>query len=57
LKVRSLKIKLAADIDVCGPRTHRPAGNKAALHEKVRVVAHDLSVLARARLTFVRIDY
>lgn len=37
---------LPADVDVRGASAHREAGEKAALHELVRVLAHDLAVLS-----------
>mmetsp|Transcript_19209 Transcript_19209/g.34218 ORF Transcript_19209/g.34218 Transcript_19209/m.34218 type:complete len:476 (-) Transcript_19209:63-1490(-) len=49
--------KLATDVNVRGARAHGGARDEAALHELVRVVAHDLAVLAGAGLRFVRIDH
>jgi hypothetical protein len=34
----------------------REAGDQAALDQRVRIVAHDVAVLAGARLGFVGID-
>ena len=41
---------LAADVDVTFVRLHRDAGDQAALDQEVRIVAHDLAILARAGL-------
>ncbi|GJD83145.1 hypothetical protein HPGCJGGD_1008 [Methylobacterium haplocladii] len=45
-----------ADVDVAGMRRHREGGDQAALDQEVRIVPHDLSVLAGAGLRFVGID-
>ena len=47
---------LAADVDVGGPGAHGEAGEEAALDELVRVLPHDLPVLAGARLGLVGVD-
>ena len=51
-----LVVELAADIDVAGVRAHREAGDQAAFDQLVRVVAHDVAVLAGARLALVGVD-
>jgi hypothetical protein len=40
----------AADIDVGRMRAHGEGGDQAALDQRMRVVAHDLAILAGARL-------
>jgi hypothetical protein len=55
LDVGRLLEELAANVDVRGGRVHRAAGDEAALDELVRVAAHNLAVLARARLALVRV--
>ena len=47
---------LTAQIDVAGMRAHRIGGHHAAFDQKVRIVTHDLAVLAGARLGLVCID-
>lgn len=56
LDVGRLVVELAADVDVGGAGAHGAAGDQATLDEFVRVVAHDLAVLARARLALVGVD-
>src|SRR5262249_51558280 len=43
--------------DVAGMRPHGEAGDQAALDQEMRVVAHDLPVLAGAGLRLVGIDH
>ncbi len=47
----------AADVDVAGVGLHREAGDQAPLDEQVRVMPHDLAVLAGARLGLVGVDH
>ena len=46
----------AANIDVAGMRLHCEAGDKTALDQKLRIVAHDFPVLAGAGLRFIGVD-
>ena len=46
----------AADVDVGGVRPHGEAGDEAALDEEMRIVPHDLPVLAGAGLRLVGVD-
>ena len=55
LHVACFVVELSSDEDIRGPRAHGRPRNEAAFDELVRVVAHDLAVLARARLAFVRV--
>src|SRR5262249_38211648 len=48
---------LAVDVVVARGRGHRVAGDDHALDHRVRVVAQEVPVLARARLALVRIAY
>ena len=52
----SLLVELATDVDVGGSGVHGAAGNEAALDQLVGVLAHNLAVLAGARLTLVGVD-
>ncbi len=45
--------EFAAYIDVTGMRAHGEGGHKRAFDQRMRVVAHDLAVLAGARLRLV----
>src|SRR5262249_1564293 len=56
LQTFSFSDELAADVDVAGVRGHGGAGEEAALDEKMRIVPHDLAVLAGAGLGLVGID-
>jgi len=49
-------VELAANVDVGGVGVHRAADDETALDELVGVLAHDLAVLAGARLTLIGID-
>src|SRR6516162_142723 len=49
--------EFAADIDEAGMRAHGEAGDQAALDQEMRVVAHDLAVLAGAGLGFIGVDH
>ena len=46
----ALADEFAADVDVAGVRRHGAAGDQAALDQKMRIVPHDLAVLAGAGL-------
>ena len=46
-----------ANIDVTSIGLHGEAGNQAALDQQVRIMAHDLAVLAGAGLGLVGIDH
>src|SRR5690606_5887434 len=52
----ALANELAAYINVCSLGPHRETGDQAALDQRMRVVAHDVAVLAGAGLRFVGID-
>ena len=56
LQALALADELAAHIDVAGARAHRETGDQTALDEKMRIVPHDLAVLAGAGLGLVGID-
>src|SRR5262249_928995 len=49
--------EFAADVDEAGMSSHGEAGDQAAFDQKMRVVAHDLAVLAGAGLGFVGVDH
>src|SRR3954454_10702537 len=46
LEMLALADELAADIDVAGMRVHRAARDQAALDQEMRIVPHDLAILA-----------
>ncbi len=48
--------ELAAHIDVAGVGAHREGGDQRAFDQRMRVVAHDLAILAGSRLQLVRVD-
>ena len=56
LQPLALADELAADIDVGRVRAHGEGGHQAAFDQKMRVVPHDLAVLAGAGLGLVGID-
>ena len=56
LQALALADELAAHVDEGGVRAHGEAGDQAALDQRVRVVAHDLAVLAGAGLGLVGVD-
>ena len=56
LQMLAFADELAADIDVAGMRAHREACDQAALDQEMRIVPHDLPVLAGAGLGLVGID-
>ena len=57
LQALALADEFAANIDVAGVGVHGEAGDQAALDQEMRVVPHDLAVLAGAGLGFVGIDH
>ena len=57
LQALALADELAAHVDVAGVRAHREAGDQAALDQEMRIVPHDLAVLAGAGLGLVGIDH
>ncbi len=52
----ALADELAANIDVGGVRAHGEGGKQRALDQEMRVVAHDVPVLAGAGLGLVGVD-
>ena len=56
LQMLALADELAAHVDVAGMRTHREACDQAAFDQQMRIVPHDLAVLAGAGLGFVGVD-
>ena len=56
LQPLALADELAAHVGVAGVRPHREGGEQRALDQQMRVVAHDLPVLAGAGLGLVGID-
>src|SRR5262249_994891 len=48
--------KFAANIDVAGVRGHGASGDQTTFDEKVRIMPHDLAILASAGLGLVGID-
>src|SRR5579871_4286656 len=56
LQMLALPDELAAHIDVTGMRAHREARKQATLDEQMRIMPHDLAVLAGAGLGLVGID-
>ena len=50
LQALALADELAAHVDEAGVRPHGEGGEQRALDQQVRIVAHDLAVLARAGL-------
>lgn len=56
LEVLGLAEELSSDVDIGSARLHREAREQTALHELVRVVSHNLAILARARLALVCIN-
>ena len=57
LQMLALSDEFAAHIDVAGMRVHREACDQAALDQKMRIVPHDLAVLAGAGLGLVGVDH
>ena len=56
LQALALKDELAAHIDVAGVGAHGEGGDQATLDQEMRIVPHDLAVLAGAGLRLVGID-
>merc|ERR1711972_483378 len=57
LQVGGLVVELSSDVDVAGPGSHGGASDQAAFNQSVRVVSHDLAILASSRLALVSIDH
>merc|ERR1719285_596846 len=57
LQVGGLIVELSSDVDVASSGAHGSTSNEAALHQGVRVVTNDLTILASSRLTFISIDH
>ena len=57
LQMLALPDEFAAHIDVADVRAHREAREQAALDQQMRIVPHDLAVLAGAGLELVGIDH
>lgn len=57
LHIGRLVVELATYVDVGSSCAHRTAGDQTTFDELVRVMSHDLAVLARARLTFVGVNH
>merc|ERR1719447_502769 len=55
--VVGLPVELSSDVDVAGPGSHGGAGDQAAFNQSVRVVPHDLAILASSWLALVSIDH
>src|SRR6202022_5104609 len=53
----ALPDKFAAHVNIAGVGAHREACEQAALDQKMRIVPHDLAVLAGAGLGLVRVDH
>merc|ERR1719402_1162337 len=56
LQVGGLVVELSSDVDVASPGSHGRASDQAAFNQSVRVVPHDLAVLASSRLALVSVD-
>lgn len=57
LQIGGLIVEFPSDVDVGSPGAHGPASNQAALHQLMRVMAHDLSVLTGSWLPLVSIHH
>ena len=57
LQTFALTDELAADIDVAVVRIHGERGDQAALDQEMRVVPHDLAILAGAGFGLVGVDH
>ena len=57
LQALALADEFAAHVDVARAAIHRPAGDQAALDQEMRIVPHDLAVLAGAGLGLVGVDH
>src|SRR6266702_5835770 len=56
LEMLALADEFAADIDVAGVRVHRAARDQAAFDQEMRIMPHDLAILAGAGLGLVGVD-
>ena len=56
LEPLALADEFAAHIDIADMGAHGGAGDEAAFDEEMRIMAHDLAVLAGAGLGFIGID-
>src|ERR1700691_3237190 len=52
----ALAYELAADVDVTGMHPHRAARDQTSFDEQMRIVPHDLAVLAGAGFGLVSVD-
>merc|ERR1719447_690360 len=57
LQVGGLVVELSSDVDVAGPGSHGGASDQAAFNQSVRVVPHNLAILASSRLALVSVDH
>ena len=57
LKALTLADEFAADVDEAGVCPHGESGDETALDEEMRIVPHDLAILAGARFGFVGVDH
>src|SRR3984957_213997 len=57
LQMVALPDEFAAHVDIAGVGTHREACEQAALDQQMRIVPHDLAVLAGAGFGLVGIDH
>ena len=57
LQTFALADEFAANIDVAVVRIHGEGGDQAALDQEMRVVPHDLAILAGAGLGLVGVDH
>ena len=57
LQLLALADELAAHVDVAGVRAHREGGEQRALDQQMRIMPHDLAVLAGAGLRLVGVDH
>ncbi len=56
LHVASFIIELSSDVDIGCPSVHAPTGYEATLYQFMRIMSHDLTILASTRFTLVCID-
>jgi hypothetical protein len=56
LKNSGFVVELSADVDVGSGGVHSSSSNKTAFDKLMGVFAHDLTVLASARLTLICVD-
>ena len=57
LQALALADEFAAHVDVAGMRAHGAAGDQATFDQEMRIVPHDLAVLAGAGLGLVSVDH